>query len=49
MILKEIQETGKSSYSTWIAKEVKYGNCACDVRNPSGKCCLGDIKRVEGK
>ncbi|MBI4972731.1 MAG: copper chaperone Copz family protein [Candidatus Omnitrophica bacterium] len=49
MILKEIQETGKSSYSTWIAKEVKDGNCACDARNPKGRCCLGDIKRVEGR
>lgn len=47
MILKEIQGTGKSSFSAWIAKEVKYGNCACDVRNPSGWCCLGDITKVE--
>lgn len=47
MILKEIKETGKSSFSTWIAAETKKGNCACDVRNPSGRCCLPEIKRVE--
>lgn len=47
MIRKELRETGKSSFSTWVAREVKLGNCACDVRNPSGMCCLKDIKTVE--
>ena len=47
MISKEIEETGKSSFSTWIAEEIKKGNCACDVRNPTGRCCLADVKRVE--
>lgn len=47
MIAEEVQRTGRSTYSTWIAKEVKDGNCACDVRNPSGKCCLKDVKKVE--
>lgn len=47
MILKEIQETGKSSFSTWIAKEIKEGNCACDVCNPKGSCCLAEIKNTE--
>lgn len=47
MIMEEIKEGGKSAVSTWIAGEVKQGNCACDVRNPSGRCCLADIKSVE--
>lgn len=47
MISGQIRRTGKSSYSTWIAKEVKEGNCACDVRNPKGSCCLAEIKRAE--
>jgi hypothetical protein len=25
---------------------VKQGNCACEVKNPSGKCCLGNVARV---
>ena len=29
-----------------ITAEVKAGNCACEVRNPSGNCCLGDVKKV---
>lgn len=47
MILSEIQEKGRSSFSTWVAREVKVGNCACDVRNPAGRCCLAGIKRLE--
>ncbi|MBI5199799.1 MAG: copper chaperone Copz family protein [Nitrospirae bacterium] len=47
MILKEVQGKGKSGFSTWIAKEVKEGSCACDVCNPSGRCCLSDVKRLE--
>lgn len=30
-----------------IAAEVKAGHCACEVRNPKGSCCLGDVLRVE--
>jgi hypothetical protein len=26
--------------------EVKAGNCACEMKNPSGKCCLGDVTRT---
>ncbi|MFQ5736455.1 MAG: hypothetical protein ACE5GY_06280 [Thermodesulfobacteriota bacterium] len=47
MVHTEVRETGKSTYSAWIATEVKDGNCACDVRNPSGRCCLKEVKRVE--
>ncbi len=27
-----------------ITAEVRAGNCACEVRNPSGKCCLGEVQ-----
>jgi len=30
-----------------ITREVQAGHCACEVRNPKGSCCLGDIARVE--
>ena len=29
----------------YVAAEVKAGRCACDVKNPSGRCCLGELKR----
>jgi hypothetical protein len=42
----EIAETGLSTIADRIAAEVKAGNCACEVKNPSGKCCLGDVTRT---
>jgi hypothetical protein len=42
-IRDEIAETGRSMIAERIATEVKAGRCACEVKNPSGKCCLGDI------
>ena len=39
----EIAETGRSTIAERITTEVKAGNCACEVKNPSGKCCLGSV------
>lgn len=45
-IAEEVQQTGKSTIGERIKAEVKAGNCACEVKNPSGKCCLGDVNRA---
>lgn len=45
-IREEIQRTGHSTAPERIKAEVQAGNCACEVKNPSGKCCLGDITRA---
>ncbi len=42
-IKEEITASKKSTASLQIAKEVKAGNCACDIKNPKGECCLGDV------
>jgi len=42
-IKDEIARTGKSTASTQIAREVKAGNCSCDIKNPKGECCMGDV------
>lgn len=47
MIKREIAEKGKSGFSKWIEIEVKNGNCACDIKNPSGRCCLAELKQIE--
>ncbi|MCL4523224.1 MAG: (2Fe-2S)-binding protein [Acidobacteria bacterium] len=44
-IWDEIRQTGRSTVGERITAEVKAGNCACEVRNPSGKCCLGNVAR----
>ncbi len=45
-IENEIAETGRSTVADRIKTEVNAGNCACEVKNPSGKCCLGDVTRT---
>ena len=45
-IRAEIQSTGRSTAQAVITKEVQAGRCACEVKNPAGTCCLGDIIRA---
>lgn len=45
-IEEEIRQTSKSTFAELIKAEVQRGNCACEVKNPSGKCCLGNITRA---
>lgn len=37
--------TGKSTVLESIKAEVKAGTCHCEVTNPGGGCCLGDITK----
>ena len=46
-IKEEIQRTAHSTAPERIKAEVQAGNCACEVKNPSGKCCLGDVNGTE--
>ncbi len=43
-IERQLGETGRTDVLESITSEVKAGNCACEVRNPSGKCCLGEVQ-----
>lgn len=31
----------------WVVQRTQSGECACDIRNPSGQCCLAHFKRLE--
>lgn len=44
MIREELSATGKSTVVDRIATEMKSDYCACEVRNPQGSCCLGNVK-----
>lgn len=46
MVRSEIQRTGACTVQERIAAEVKAKHCACEVRNPQGACCLGNVKEV---
>jgi len=43
-IQDELVARGRSTIVEEITREVKAGNCACEVKNPSGKCCLGSVR-----
>lgn len=45
-IKAEIQSKGHSTAPAMITREVKAGRCACEVKNPAGTCCLGDVTRA---
>ena len=45
-IARELGERGTTDIFDSIKREVQAGNCACEVRNPSGKCCLGGVKET---
>lgn len=45
-IRRDIDGTGTTSVLEEIKAEVQGGFCACEVKNPSGTCCLGDITRA---
>jgi len=45
-IRAEIQTKGHSTAQEMITHEVKADRCACEVKNPAGTCCLGDIVRA---
>jgi hypothetical protein len=47
MIREDVQRTGQSSASARIRAEVNAGNCRCEVENPSGRCCLGEVIQAE--
>jgi hypothetical protein len=42
-----VASSGRNVVSEDVAREVKAGRCACEVKNPKGSCCLGDVSRVE--
>lgn len=45
-IKAEIMKSGKSDVLYRIGKEVKEGNCRCEVTNPQGSCCLGNVAKA---
>ena len=43
---EEIARTGRTTIPETISKLIREGMCACDARNPSGMCCLGEVSKT---
>jgi Zinc binding domain len=52
-IRTELLEHGRTGVVARIREHIAAQRCACDIRNPRGACCLGDVmaavKRIEGR
>ena len=38
------QNSGASTIVERIQAGIQAGQCACDIRNPQGHCCLGNVR-----
>lgn len=45
-IRAELAATGRSTVIDQIKAQVKAGNCYCEVTNPQGSCCLGNVAKA---
>lgn len=40
----ELSRTGRTSVIETITEGIQAGTCACEIRNPQGSCCLGNVR-----
>jgi len=45
-IRAEVVAQGKTDVVARVTAGTKAGTCACDIRNPQGSCCLGNVGKV---
>jgi len=45
-IKAELARSGTSTVVAAVTAAVREGKCACDIRNPQGDCCLGNLRAV---
>ena len=41
---REIAARGDSAIPAAIAAQIQAGHCACELKNPKGSCCLGEVR-----
>lgn len=45
-VRREIGETGQCTIPARITAGIRAGCCSCEVMNPSGGCCLGEVNKA---
>jgi hypothetical protein len=48
-IRREIERDGSSAAVERVRGHIAAKRCACDIRNPRGVCCLGDVAAAVGR
>jgi len=46
-VYDEVKATGRCTISERITARVQAGECACEIKNPQGSCCLGKVRAAE--
>jgi hypothetical protein len=41
-----VEQSDTSAVLAHISIGVRAGQCACDIRNPQGTCCLGNVRQI---
>jgi hypothetical protein len=44
-VRRDLEENGSPTIPDKVKTEIESGFCACEVKNPSGACCLGELNR----
>ena len=42
----EIKKEGDSKAVKFIEDKIKNGECSCETKNPSGRCCINDVRKT---
>lgn len=45
--VNSLKEGKAETIKKFVIQKTKVGDCACEIRNPSGQCCLASFKRLE--
>ncbi|CAG0984367.1 hypothetical protein ANRL4_02075 [Anaerolineae bacterium] len=46
--MRALESTGRTALIENIDAGIQAGQCACDLRNPQGSCCLGNVRALIG-
>lgn len=44
-LTSNFERTGKNTAVNEISEHIKAGRCGCEVNNPEGSCCLGNVRK----
>jgi hypothetical protein len=45
-IADDLMAQGRSTIRAYIEEQVRAERCRCELTNPAGRCCLGNVHRV---
>ncbi len=47
LYINALKDETAAEIKKFVIQKTKLGDCACEIRNPSGQCCLANFKLLE--